>query len=453
MKKTTIMLLAAILLLVVHVQPAAAASDFLLVNGQLTAQDQDLLEDDHLLKDFFKGLQISAVYSSQPDKYALSGTNSVEKSGQDGDISYVGNCSGDITGMYDSLTGSFDGTFHYEMSETSTSGGITMTNVLYDMDGEFTAIGNPDDTQIKITFHGVNKRLQGYTKEYFFDVTFAVQGALPFTQEPTDAAEEIEDPDESSEAMLSTTKHEDSGARFSDFSGQVEVLIPTGYDDNGEPIFDEEAWTFAKLDMPLPVNARIKTSDRSSVILSFADMTTFVMKPESEIILSSPSVKDSQFKLLVGTLWVNVKKMMKDGSMDIEMSQAVSGIKGTTLVLEDNGETSTLKVIEGTVEFTYRETGESVMVSAGEMIRADQVGLSEIQAFDVKQEQANWIQPDAQAQLPQIQPQSETPSGQTGRLASWMVIVFVSGVCLVSLILIALVAIILRKRSSRRTIP
>ncbi len=151
----------------------------------------------------------------------------------------------------------------------------------------------------------------------------------------------------------------DSGARFSDLSGQVEVLIPKGYMADGEPDWDEEAWTIAKLDMTLPEGTRIKTSDRSTVILSFADMTTFSMKPETEIYLSKPQAKPGQFKLLGGQLWINFKRMIKDGSMEIEMGQAVTGIKGTTLVLEDDGTSSTVKVIEGTVEFTSKATGES----------------------------------------------------------------------------------------------
>jgi len=74
MKKITIVLVAVILLLGLPVQPAAA-SGFSLVNGQLATQDQDLREDDHSLKDFFKALQIAADGSPQPDKHALSETS------------------------------------------------------------------------------------------------------------------------------------------------------------------------------------------------------------------------------------------------------------------------------------------------------------------------------------------------------------------------------------------
>jgi len=187
----------------------------------------------------------------------------------------------------------------------------------------------------------------------------------------------------------------DSGARFSDLSGQVEIMRPCGLKPNGDYDYCDEIWDWAELDTILSEGTMIRTDRNSTAILSFADMTTFIQKPETIIYLAKPAERDSQFKLLAGNLWVNVKKMLKDGSMDIEMSQAVAGIKGTTFVLEDDGTTSTLKVIEGTVEFTALASGESQSVSAGSMLSADARGLGEQQAFDVTAESAAWPQVEA----------------------------------------------------------
>jgi len=149
---------------------------------------------------------------------------------------------------------------------------------------------------------------------------------------------------------------EDSGARFSDLYGQVEW----------RPHDEEEAWQFAKYDQVLPVDAHIRTSEKSGAIISFADMTTFVLKPDSEIILSSPAQKDSQVKLLGGQLWTNFKRMLKDGSMEIEMSQAVTGIKGTLLHSREQAGRSTVAVCEGVVSVTNRQTGEAVTLAPGD---------------------------------------------------------------------------------------
>ena len=110
--------------------------------------------------------------------------------------------------------------------------------------------------------------------------------------------------------------------------------------------------------MVLPYGTMIKQQDNSYVLLSFPDMTTFETEKEGIIVLSNPPEKESQIQLLWGNLKVNVKKMLKDGSMDIEMSQAVLGIKGTTFLLKEDGITSSLKVLDGTVQFTSKTTGQ-----------------------------------------------------------------------------------------------
>lgn len=210
---------------------------------------------------------------------------------------------------------------------------------------------------------------------------------------------------------LDTVSMEDSGIRFSDISGLVEVQLPSGYDKDGEPIFDDEEWNYAKLDMPLPYGAKIRLGYKSQIILSTPDMNTFQMKTsdnyndpnsEVEIILPSKAKKDSVLRLMGGNLWYNLKKMVKDGSMDIEMGQAVAGIKGTTIVLTEDKKASSLKVIEGRVSFRSKATGETVLVDAGEMISATKEGLSAKEGFDVEAEKKKWgdIDSSAKEKLP-----------------------------------------------------
>jgi hypothetical protein len=86
--------------------------------------------------------------------------------------------------------------------------------------------------------------------------------------------------------------------------------------------------------------------------------------------------------MLIGNMWVNIKKMAKDGSMQVEMSQAVAGIKGTTFVVEETGSTSTLKVIEGTVEFTSLVNGAVAEVTSEQQVVASASGLAAAVAFD-----------------------------------------------------------------------
>jgi len=141
----------------------------------------------------------------------------------------------------------------------------------------------------------------------------------------------------------------------------------------------------------IPVSAVIVTEEDSSAIISFIDMSVFEMKPETNIIVSAPPEKDSKLKLVAGKIWANVKKMAKDGTMEIETNQAVSGIKGTTFICEEKNGRSALKVIEGIVDFKSKTNGNIIKVNAGEMIEATTNGLSEIAKFDIAEESESWI--------------------------------------------------------------
>jgi ferric-dicitrate binding protein FerR (iron transport regulator) len=94
--------------------------------------------------------------------------------------------------------------------------------------------------------------------------------------------------------------------------------------------------------------------------------------------------------LVGGIIWSNVKKLVKDGTFEVEISQAVCGIKGTTFVLSDDGKTSTIKVIEGVVEYKSKATGKSVLVKQGEMATATSNGLGAVKSFDVAAEKKIW---------------------------------------------------------------
>lgn len=199
----------------------------------------------------------------------------------------------------------------------------------------------------------------------------------------------------------------DSGTRFAGITGQVEWRN----DD------DPEGWRLVKLDTVIPVGAHIKTDDDSSAILSFADMSTFNLKAGSEVVVESPPEKDSKIKLVAGNVWANIKKMVKDGTMEMEMNQAVAGIKGTTFVCEENNGKSTLKVLDGTVDFKLKKTGEVIQIKGGEKIEADANGPSLIAKFDTSDEIESWIvlnEPDwskldQEEQQPQQQHDEQQP--------------------------------------------
>ena len=119
--------------------------------------------------------------------------------------------------------------------------------------------------------------------------------------------------------------------------------------------------------------------------------TVFLMnKPNSEIILGY-SKEESKIHLIWGKIKTNVNRaLFGDGTMEVEMSEGVAGIKGTILVTEETGTESTLKVLRGHVNFTSKSTGKSEMVGPGEMITATKKGLGEKKKFDIAKENATW---------------------------------------------------------------
>ncbi|MDQ8154503.1 MAG: FecR domain-containing protein [Gemmatimonadota bacterium] len=171
-----------------------------------------------------------------------------------------------------------------------------------------------------------------------------------------------------------------SGAHFSGLTGQVSV----------RPDARPDAWITAKLDTELCTEDHIKTDDESTAILSLADMSTFILRPQSEVIVVTPPEKMSKVALAAGNIWTNVRKMMKDGTMEIDLNQAVTGIKGTTLALSTSPLASTVQVFEGTVEFRSKATGATVLVHAGESITATARGFSPVTRFDIARETAAW---------------------------------------------------------------
>lgn len=160
----------------------------------------------------------------------------------------------------------------------------------------------------------------------------------------------------------------DSSVRFSSVSGQVEVWHENETENDSK---------IAKIDTVLYEGDHIKTAEDATFILSFVDMSTFVMKPESEIILAKTNGSESKLKLVMGNIIANVKKMIKDGSMEVDCDQAVAGIKGTKFELWELGNNlgTTLKVEEGIVEFRHKELGKTMFVTSGQTVSANTTGF------------------------------------------------------------------------------
>ncbi|MDD2592071.1 MAG: FecR domain-containing protein [Erysipelotrichaceae bacterium] len=184
------------------------------------------------------------------------------------------------------------------------------------------------------------------------------------------------------EADIEEAKNTSKIVKYGDLHGEVIVL--RGWEE------DIDQAIFVDFDTPIYHGDLIITKRRSGAILSFSDMSTYQMEENTSIILDIKSEKTTNIEQLAGVIWGNFKNMMKDGSLNIEMGQAVAGIKATTFVCEVYEEVSTLKVIEGSIAYTSLHTNDQVLVNAGEMVDAHKNGLDEVMTFDIEEEKIKW---------------------------------------------------------------
>lgn len=326
------------------------------------------------------------------------------------DLALNGTGSFSLKGTYDA-TGAVTGTFTFEDTATARSqaqgadDGYTLDwaetfsgDVTGTIGSETASLRFKGQESVKCAVTTIVAKLvyscltwYGGDSERDVSATFTVQATAASqptaTPEETAASEPTATPEETTETPTAEPTETpavepcaDSGARFTSLSREVEVR-PEAYKDN---------WNPAMMDTQLCVGDHVRTSEDSSAIIGFSDLSSFRLGPESEIVVTLPPARDSKLKLLLGNIWVNVKKMANNGTMEVDMSQAVAGIKGTTFVLAETGTTSTLKVIEGTVAFTANATGQTVEVSTGQTAQANKTGLSPVSSFDVAAESADW---------------------------------------------------------------
>jgi hypothetical protein len=190
--------------------------------------------------------------------------------------------------------------------------------------------------QVKYVVLGHAVATHGSEQEGMVRVTIAFGVATPAKHAPDPAAWR-EPPEPRPVIRINPSAFVDSGVRFSGVSGQVDI----------RPHNDEDAWKVAGLKSVIHLDDHIRTGEDSSAILSFSDMTTYVMGPNSEVVIDTPPERDSKWVLVFGKIWSNVKKMIKDGTMDVQVSQAVAGIKCTVFVCEAYGTESIIKVFKG----------------------------------------------------------------------------------------------------------
>ena len=182
------------------------------------------------------------------------------------------------------------------------------------------------------------------------------------------------------ETPVSTKCHEvDSKIRFNDLYGEV------NYRCNFE---EDDAYEFADIDVVLYENDRIRTMEESGAILGLEDMSTYVMKPESILIIcdtydSRPEIVQ-KLDLIVGTMLINIKKMAAGKSLEVEMSQCICGGEGTIFAVEETGKESRVYLLVGKASVKNKMTGNKTVLQPGQEVTV-KGKTSNVATFNVEQ--------------------------------------------------------------------
>ena len=182
------------------------------------------------------------------------------------------------------------------------------------------------------------------------------------------------------ETPVSTKCHEvDSKIRFNDYYGEVKKRCS----------FEEfDSFEFVDLDVIIFENDLIQTEEESGAILGLEDMSTYVIKPETKLIIrttydSRPNIVQ-KLEMLGGTMLSNLKKMYEGKSLEIEMSQCVIGIDGTIVALEETGKESRVYLLVGKVSVKNKKTRKTTVLQPGQMVTM-KGKTSSVATFNVEQ--------------------------------------------------------------------
>lgn len=167
----------------------------------------------------------------------------------------------------------------------------------------------------------------------------------------------------------------DSGVRFSDLWGQVAIRRKGGFDSD---------WEYADLNTIIYYGDEIWTEVDSGCVLSFTDMSTFVVCENT--VMGLPEGEEdapTAFEILSGNVWTNMKKMWEGGEFHVELQQVTAGIKGTTFAAEQTGELSTFYLFTSSADVTSKITGETITLKPGEYAEVGNDGVIKVDTFDI----------------------------------------------------------------------
>lgn len=158
----------------------------------------------------------------------------------------------------------------------------------------------------------------------------------------------------------------------------------------------QQKWIAIKGRQPLFDGWIIRTGPGAEAKVQFGTGALTRIRQSSWFEIKPIKVTPTSQSVVYGRLYEGLANFyfdkQKEGSknFEVETERAIVGIKGTNFVLEANAANTLLKVIEGSVEFTCKQSGQSTTVEAGQKIEATNSGLGQKSSFNTTNEKKSW---------------------------------------------------------------
>ena len=170
--------------------------------------------------------------------------------------------------------------------------------------------------------------------------------------------------------------HKDSKIRFNDFYGEVKIRCSFEEDDSYE---------FVDLDTEIFEDDLIRTEEESGAILGLEDMSTYIIYPETKLIIHTEEDNTPKWKMLAGSMIVTMKKMIGGKSFEVELSQSMAGIDGTIVAFEETGKESRIWLFAGSVSVKSKKTGKKTKLQPGQRSIPGKNGVVQVKSFNIEE--------------------------------------------------------------------
>lgn len=156
-------------------------------------------------------------------------------------------------------------------------------------------------------------------------------------------------------SLVSDATSKSNAAMISTFNNKVQAKTKS-----------DPTWKMAGLNKILESGDSVRTGSLSRAEIKYSDGTVTRVGSNSLLRIEAHGEKRTNIKLLVGKLWLKVKK--GDGRLEIRTPTAIASVLGTELlVTNDEKNISHVTTLDGLVEVTG-ENGDKTLVKPGEWV-------------------------------------------------------------------------------------